>query len=78
MIESHVIKNWTNSLVPNKTGDYRDVRYMVFRNGERLYQEIRDNDDKLIHTLELPPDVAIETGSFEVLLRYVLVEVADS
>jgi hypothetical protein len=77
MMNSQVIKNWTHSLVPGKSGDYRDVRYMVFKTGKRLYQEIRDTDDKLIHTLELPQGMAMETSSYEVLLRYVIKDVVS-
>ena len=47
-----VLKDWTTARVPMKFGDSRDVRYQVFQNGTRLFQEIRDADDKLIHMLE--------------------------
>lgn len=73
-MNTHVIQNWTNTQVPMKYGDTCDVRYRVFKNGTRLFQEIRDIDDNLIHTLELPPGMAMEKSSYEVLLRYVLVD----
>ena len=61
-----------------KYGDCRHVKYKVFKNGTRLFQEIRDVDDTLIHTLELPPGMAMSKSSYEVLLRYVLVDVVNS
>lgn len=74
-MNTQVIQNWTHSHVPLKYGSNRDVLYKVIRNGQRLFQEIRDVDTNLIHTLELPPGVLLEKNSFEVLLRYVLVDV---
>ena len=58
-----------------KYGDNRDVRYKVFQNGTRLFQEIRDTDDSLIHMLELPRGMAMNRNSYEVLLRYALTDV---
>ncbi len=78
MMNSHVIQNWTNSQVPMKYGDSQHVRYKIFKYGSRLYQEIRDVDNNLIHTLELPEGIALETSSYEVLLRYVMVDVVNS
>ena len=75
---SHVIQNWTDTEVPMKYGECRNVKYKVFKNGTRLFQEIRDVDDRLIHTLELPPGMALSKTSYEVLLRYVLVDVVNS
>lgn len=74
----HVIQDWTDTLVPMKYGAARDVRYKVYREGTRLFQEIREIDDTPIHTLELPPGMALERNSYEVLLRYVLVDVVNS
>jgi hypothetical protein len=73
-----VLKDWTTARVPMNTGDSRDVRYQVFQNGTRLFQEIRDADDKLIHMLELPEGMAMNESSYEVLCRYVLVDVVNS
>jgi hypothetical protein len=72
-----VIQEWTDAHVPMKCGDDRDVRYKVFQNGTRLFQEIRDTDDSLIHMLELPRGMAMNRYSYEVLLRYVLTDVVD-
>ena len=70
-----VIQDWTDSTVLLKFGEHKDVRYSVYREGPKLLQEIRDVDDSPIHTLELPPGLAMEERSYEVLLRYVLLEV---
>lgn len=78
MMNSHVIQNWTNSQVPMTYGESQQVRYKIFKYGRRLYQEIRDVDNNLIHTLELPEGIALETSSYEVLLRYVMVDVVNS
>jgi hypothetical protein len=59
-------------------GESQNVRYKIFKYGRRLYQEIRDVDNNLIHTLELPEGIALETSSYEVLLRYVLVDVVNT
>jgi hypothetical protein len=74
----HVVQDWTQSQVPMKCGPARDVRYKVYKDGTRLYQEIRDIDDEPIHTLELPRGMALEKSSYEVLLRYVLVDIVNS
>ena len=78
MMNIEVLKDWTTARVPMKFGDSRDVRYQVFQNGTRLFQEIRDADDKLIHMLELPEGMAMNESSYEVLCRYVLVDVVNS
>lgn len=75
---THVIQDWTEAQVPMKYGPAREVRYQVYKEGTRLYQEIRDIDDQLIHTFELPQGMALEQSSYEVLLRYVLVDVVNS
>ncbi len=77
-MSNHVIQDWTDTLVPMKYGAARDVRYKVYKEGARLFQEIREIDDTPIHTLELPPGMALERNSYEVLLRYVLVDVVNS
>lgn len=77
-MSTHIIQDWTSSQVPMKYGASRDVRYKVYKEGTRLFQEIRDIDDNPIHTLELPQGMALEKNSYEVLLRYVLVDVVNS
>lgn len=73
-----VIQEWTDAKVPMKYGEHRHVRYQVFRDGAKLFQEIRDVDDELIHMLELPHGMAMNRSSYEVLLRYVLTDVVNS
>lgn len=77
-MSTQVIQDWTSSEVPMKYGASRDVRYKIYKEGTRLFQEIRDIDDRPIHTLELPQGMALEKSSYEVLLRYVLVDVVNS
>lgn len=75
MMSTQVIQDWTESHVPLKFGAHRDVRYKIYKDGSRMFQEIRDIDDAPIHTLELPDGLALERSSYEVLLRYVLTDV---
>ena len=68
------IQEWTDSTVPLKPGRQRDVKYRVYRNHRGLFLEMRDPDDSPIHTLELPDGMKLERSSYEVLLRYVLLD----
>ena len=77
-MDMQVIQDWTESKVPLKLGDDRQVRYKVYKAGTRLFQEIRNIDDSPIHTLELPQGMIMEKSSYEVLLRYVLLDVVAS
>ena len=70
-----MIQDWTESQVLLKYDEHRDVKYRVYRDGEALFQEIRNLDDTPIHTLEIPDGMKLERGSYEVLLRYVLLDV---
>ena len=74
-MERAMIQDWTSSEVPMKLGDLRAVMYRVYRDGERHFQEICERDGSPIHTLELPQGMKLDRGSYEVLLRYVLVDV---
>ena len=69
------IQDWTDSQVLLKFDEQRDVKYRVYRQEGRLFQEIRDNDDSPIHTLEIPDGMKLDKSSYEVLLRYVLLDV---
>jgi hypothetical protein len=75
MMERATIQDWTPTQVPMKFGFQRDVRYRVYRDGNRHFQEICESDGSPIHTLELPDGMKLDRGSYEVLLRYVLVDV---
>lgn len=70
-----LIQDWTSSEVLLNPGDTQQVQYRVYRDGGRLYQEIRQPDGAPIHTLELPEGMKLERSSYEVLLRYVLLDV---
>ena len=64
----------TDYEVPMKHGSYRTVQYRVYCNGRRHFQEIREPDGSPIHTLELPDGLRLDRSSYEVMLRYVLVD----
>ncbi len=74
-MERAIIQDWVISKVPMKVGGYREVKYRVYRDGNKHFQEIRENGGASIHTLELPEGMKLDRGSYEVLLRYVLVDV---
>ena len=69
------IQDWTESQVLLKFDDHRDVRYRVYRDGDTLFQEIRNSDDTPLHTLEIPDGMKLDGNAYEVLLRYVLLDV---
>lgn len=69
------IQDWTESTVLLKSNEHREVEYQVFRDGEMHFLEMRNTDGKPIHTLELPDGMKLEKSSYEVLLRYVLLDV---
>ena len=68
------IQDWTESQVNLKFNKHRDVTYRVYRRDEVVYQEIRAMDGREIHTLELPEGMKLDKNSYEVLLRYVLLD----
>ena len=68
------IQDWTESEVV-LIGQQRQVKYQVYRDNGRHYLEVRELDDKPVHTLELPDGMKLERASYEVLLRYVLLDV---
>ncbi len=68
------IQDWTESQVLLKFDQAHDVKYRVYRDRGVLFQEICEVDDTPIHTLELPDDMKLEKSSYEVLLRYVLLD----
>ncbi len=69
------IQDWTESQVLLKYDEQRDVKYRVYREEGRLFQEIRNDDDSPLHTLEIPEGMKLDKSSYEVLLRYVLLDV---
>ncbi len=73
-MDTRVVQNWTESRVAVKGNEPQDVRYRVYRRGEKLYQDIQNLEGERLHTLELPDGLALETSSYEVLLRYALTD----
>jgi hypothetical protein len=69
------IQDWTDSIVLLKFDHHRDVKYRVYREDDTHFLEVRDLKDTHIHTLELPDGMKLERTSYEVLLRYVLLDV---
>ncbi len=69
------IQDWTETEVLLKFDEHREVQYRVYRSGATHYLEIRGIDETPIHTLELPDALKLDTASYEVLLRYVLLDV---
>lgn len=69
------ILDWTDAQVLMKRDEHRDVKYTVYRDGKKHFLEIRGADEKPIHTLELPVGMRLDESSYEVLLRYVLLDV---
>lgn len=69
------IQDWTDSQVLLKFNEHRDVKYRVYREGEALFLEICNVDGTQIHTLEIPDGMKLDKSSYEVLLRYVLLDV---
>ena len=69
------IQEWTDSRVPLQFDQQREVRYRVYRENDRHFLELCEPaDDAHIHTLELPEGLKLERTSYEVLLRYVLLD----
>ncbi|NQV86589.1 MAG: hypothetical protein HQ492_05885 [Woeseiaceae bacterium] len=69
------ILDWTDAEVTLKFDERRNVKYRVYRESVRLFLEMRDSRDEPIHTLELPDGMKLDRSSYEVLLRYVLLDV---
>ena len=69
------IQDWTETDVVLSAQVQRGVRYQVFRDGEKTFLDMRDTGDEPIHTLELPDGMKLDKSSYEVLLRYVLLDV---
>lgn len=70
-----IIQDWTESQVNLKFNAHREVRYRVYREDNTVYQEIVSKDGKPIHTLQLPDGMKLDKNSYEVLLRYVLLDI---
>jgi hypothetical protein len=71
-----VIQDWVESEVLLQQGETRHVKYRVYRESDRHYQEVCTTSDEHVHTLELPEGMRLDMSSYEVLLRYVLSDIA--
>lgn len=70
------LQDWTETSVSLKYDRHRDVQYRVYRENDTAFLEVREPDDKAhIHTLELPDGMKLDRSSYEVLLRYVLLDI---
>ncbi|MCJ7590992.1 MAG: hypothetical protein MUO51_06525 [Woeseiaceae bacterium] len=69
------ILDWTDAQVVLKFDEHRNVKYQIYREGAGLFLEMRNSEDEPIHTLELPDGMKLDRSSYEVLLRYVLLDV---
>ncbi|MEJ2274661.1 MAG: hypothetical protein P8Y01_08810 [Woeseiaceae bacterium] len=70
------LQDWTGTSVSLKYDRHRDVQYRVYRENDTVFLEVREPDDKAhIHTLELPDGMKLDRSSYEVLLRYVLLDI---
>ncbi len=74
-MQGSTIQDWTTSEVLLTFGQHRTVEYRVYREGELNFQEIRELDGTPVHTLELPDGMKLDQSSYEVLLRYVLLDI---
>lgn len=69
------IQDWTESQVLLNFDRQHNVEYRVYRDNSKHYLEMRSANGDPIHTLELPDGMKLEKSSYEVLLRYVLLDV---
>ncbi|MGI9272042.1 MAG: hypothetical protein ACR2QT_09725 [Woeseiaceae bacterium] len=69
------IQDWTETTVLLKYEDQRAVRYRVYRDSEGVFQEITEPDGSPIHELEIPDGMKLDKTSYEVMLRYVLLDI---
>jgi len=69
------IQDWTDTEVVLSAQEQRGVRYQVFREGKKHFLDMRGVGDEPIHTLELPDGMKLDKSSYDVLLRYVLLDV---
>ena len=70
-----IIQDWIESSVLLKYEEQRDVKYRVYRDDNGVFQEICRMDGSPLHTLEIPEGMKLDKNSYEVMLRYVLLDV---
>ena len=69
------ILDWTKASVQLSQDELRNVKYCVYRESSKHYLEMCTEGGEPIHTLELPDGMKLDRSSYEVLLRYVLLDV---
>ncbi len=69
------IQDWTLTKVQLRLDVRREVKYQVYRENHKHFLEMCSADGQPIHTLELPDGMKLDRTSYEVLLRYVLLDV---
>lgn len=69
------IQSWTETTVLLKYDNQREVRYRVYRDSAGVFQEITELDGSPIHKLEIPAGMKLDKSSYEVMLRYVLLDI---
>ena len=69
------IQDWTDSQVSLKVDQHRVVKYRIYRDGDSVFQEVRAPDEEPILTFELPEGLKLDKSSYEVLLRYALLDI---
>lgn len=74
-MQQATIQDWTDTDVLLRFDDHRTVKYRVYREDGKHFQEIQEPSGAPIHTLELPEGMKLDQSSYEVLLRYVLLDV---
>jgi hypothetical protein len=75
MMSRATIQDWTDTAVVLRGQEQRDVKYQVYREDSNHFLDMRSANDEPIHTLELPDGMKLDRTSYEVLLRYVLLDV---
>ena len=51
------------------------MKYRVYHKAKKHFLEMHDAGDVPIHTLKLPDGMKLDRSSYEVLLRYILLDV---
>ena len=69
-----VIQDWNIREVLLRQGETQTVKYRIYCEANRHFQEIHTINDEHVHTLELPEGMRLDHSSYEVLLRYVLAD----
>ena len=75
-MDKALLQDWTDADVMLRPGEQRSVRYRVYRRGDRHHLQVSEPDGVPIHVLELPDGMRLDASSYEVLLRYVLIDLA--